>query len=101
MNITEIKSAADLRKVQQYNDDYYAGKFRGSEATPLDMQVAKSIVNLLEKGYSWINETPNGNWRRVDLCPGAHKKYGTNYLYIDDDNKLMRVRETASEFYNH
>jgi len=100
MRIENIKCEADLKKVEQYNNDYYNGKFAGSEATPISMEIAKKIVSLLESGYKWTNETPNGNWQRFDLCPGSHTRYGTNYVYIDNEQKLIRTRQTASEFYD-
>lgn len=101
MRIENLRTEKDLKLVEQYNQDYYNGKFAGSEATPINMDIAKKIVELIGKGYQWTNETPNGNWQRYDLCPGAHRKYGTNYVYIDNDQKLIRTRQTADEFYNH
>ena len=101
MRIEDVKYETDLKKVEQYNNDYHNGKFAGSEATPISIDIALKVVRLLELGYKWTNETPNGNWQRFDLCPGAHRKYGTNYIYIDDEQKLMRTRQTADEFYNH
>ena len=101
MRITDIKNKKDLVKVQAYNDAYYAGKFAGSEATPVDMNIAKMIVDLIGIGYTWTDELVAGNWTRYDLCPGNHRKYGTNYVYIEDNQKLLRITESASEFYNH
>ncbi len=100
MRIEDVKYETDLKKVEQYNKDYYDGKFDGSEATPISMDIALKVVRLLELGYQWTNKTPCGNWQRFDLCPGHHTKYGTNYIYIDDEQKLIRTRETSSEFYN-
>jgi cell wall assembly regulator SMI1 len=100
MRVTEIKSRKDLATVQKYNDAYYAGAFRGSEATPVDMNVATMLVDLLETGYAWIDQPVAGNWTRYDLCPGRHTKYGTNYVYVDNDQKLLRIAQSASEFYS-
>lgn len=101
MRIQDIKCEDDLKKVEQYNNAYNSGAFSGSEATPIDMNIALKVVRLLELGYQWTDEIPVGNWQRFDLCPGNHRKYGTNYIYIDDNQKLMRTTQTASEFYNY
>jgi hypothetical protein len=101
MRVSEIKSKKDLVAVQKYNDAYNAGAFSGTEATPVDMSIAKMLVNLVEAGYAWIDKPVAGNWTRYDLCPGHHRKYGTNYVYVDNEQKLLRTAETASEFYNH
>ncbi len=98
MELTQIKSEEDLKKVEKYNNDYYSGAFNGSEATPINMDVAKNIVNLLKKGYTWT-ENSSGVWRKVDVCPNCHTKYGTNYLYINDKDKKLRIHQTIDEFY--
>lgn len=97
-----IETAKNLQEVENYNSLYYKGAFAGSEATPVSIEIAKMLFDLRDtKGYTWTNELTNGNWQRYDLCPGSHKKYGCNYVYIDHERKLMRTRQTASEFYNH
>lgn len=90
MRVTDIKSRKDLVMVKKYNDAYYSGAFSGSEATPVDMDIAKKLVDLIEADYTWIDEHVAGNWTRYDLCPGHHRKYGTNYVYIDDNQKTIK-----------
>lgn len=99
MRIEDVKYEADLKKVKQYNKEVRAGEFL-SEGTPIDLNIALKVIRLLELDYHWT-ESPAGNWQRFDLCPGEHRKYGTNYIYIDDEQKLMRTRQTAEEFYSH
>ena len=101
MRIVGISNKQDLVKIKKYNDAYYAGEFDGTEATPVDMSIAKMLVDLVGAGYKWIDEPVAGKWTRYDLCPGKHRKYGTNYVYVDNEQKLLRTAETASEFYNH
>ena len=101
MRVSEIRSKKDLVTVKKWNDAYNAGEFSGTEASPVDMNIAKMLVDLVGAGYKWIDEPVAGKWTRYDLCPGHHRKYGTNYVYVDNEQKLLRTAETASEFYNH
>lgn len=100
MRIQDVRCEADLEKVEQYNKEVRAGNFC-SEGTPISINIAIKVIRLLELGYQWTDETSNGNWQRFDLCPHEHTKYGTNYIYVDDERKLMRTRQTADEFYSH
>ena len=82
----------------EYNEKEKAGEFRGSEATPYNLDAIKTWVNI-RNNYKYVDD-PNtkGNWQYLDIKK-YHSKYGLNYIYIEPEQKLWRIRETGSEFY--
>lgn len=77
------------------------GAFAGSEWTPYNLSVIKQWIDMRDK-YTFTNNEEDiydGDWEQLDIME-YHSKYGANYIYIDNDRMLWRIKETNSEFYN-
>lgn len=79
-----------------------SGAYAGSEWTPYNLLIIKQWINMRDK-YTFTDseeEIYKGDWEQLDIKE-YHSRYGTNYIYIDNERKLWRIRETADEFYNN
>lgn len=79
-----------------------SGAYAGSEWTPYNLLVMKQWIAMRDN-YTFTDseeEIYKGDWEQLDIKE-YHSKYGTNYIYIDNERKLWRIRKTADEFYNH
>ena len=94
-----IIEIGDLDSFIAYNDRSDRGEFRGSEATPFDLDAAKTWLSIREK-LTKVEDYSDGEWRALDIKKW-HSKYGTNYIFIDIKNKKWRINEIASEFYGY
>lgn len=79
-----------------------SGAYAGSEWTPYNLSAIKEWIDMRDEYTFTDNEDEiyKGDWEQLDIKE-YHSKYGTNYIYIDNERKLWRIRETAGEFYNH
>lgn len=89
----ELLAVGTLVDYAKYNKtvDYY------SEARPFNLEVMDKWI-AIRNNYTYVDEWTEGNWKSIDIKT-CHSKYGTNYIFIDDERKLWRIRDTASEFY--
>ena len=79
-----------------------SGAYAGSEWTPYKLSVIKQWIDMRDE-YTFTDnkeEIYKGDWEQLDIKE-YHSKYGTNYIYIDTERKLWRIKTTADEFYNH
>ena len=89
----------DLEDFENYNKQYENGDFRGSEATPYNMNAIKKWLSIRESLSYCDDERTPGEWEALDIKK-FHSKYGTNYIFIEPKQKLWRVSQTGDEFYN-
>lgn len=78
------------------------GAYAGSEWTPYNLSVIVQWIDMRDK-YTFTDSEEDiydGDWEQLDIKE-YHSKYGTNYIYIDNDRMLWRIRTTGDEFYNH
>lgn len=78
------------------------GAYAGSEWTPYKLSVIKQWITMRDN-YTFTDNKDDiyeGDWEQLDIKE-YHSKYGVNYIYIDNERKLWRIRTTADEFYNH
>lgn len=78
------------------------GAYAGSEWRPYNLSVIKQWVEMRDKYTFTDNEEEiyKGDWEQLDIKE-SHNKYGINYIYIDNDRMLWRIRQTGNEFYNN
>ena len=84
------------------NEKGKKGAYAGSEWTPYNLLVIKQWIGIRSE-YTFTDcedEIYKGDWKQLDIKQ-YHSKYGTNYIYIDTERKLWRIRQTSEEFYNH
>lgn len=92
-------SKITIQECEDYNCHYYNGDYRGSEATPYNLEAMKRFIELRDKkGYQYVEDYTPGKWVAIDIKK-YHSKYGTNYIYIDHERKLYRTSQTMGEFY--
>lgn len=89
-----------LKEVEQYNQEYYNGEYMGSEARPYNLDMMQFFINKIRPYYNYTEDYTNGNWKAIDIKTD-HSKYGTNYIYIDEDRKLWRTTQSVTEFYGN
>lgn len=88
-------------EIKKYNEEYEAGAYRGSEATPFKLKETKWFLDNIRPTYKYVDDPyTNGDWETLDIKQ-YHSKYGLNYLYIDRKQKLWRWKRTGDEFYGH
>lgn len=88
-----------IKECEDYNRHYYNGDYRGSEATPFNLEAIQKFIDLRDKkGYKYVEDCGSGKWEAIDIKK-YHSKYGTNYVYVDHERKLYRTKQTISEFY--
>lgn len=78
------------------------GAYAGSEWTPYNLSVIKQWIDMRDN-YSFTDSEEDiygGDWEQLDIKE-YHSKYGTNYIYIDNDRMLWRIKMTGDEFYNN
>lgn len=87
---------------ESYNEGFKTDKYRLSEATPYNLNAIKKWIDIRDDYTFTDNESEiyYGDWEQLDIKE-YHSKYGTNYIYLDHERKLWRIRTTGDEFYNH
>lgn len=90
-----------LEDFAKYNEDYDAGKFRGSEAEKYDLEAIKKWISIRDD-LRYTDNTDGNSWQELCIIqPQTRTKYGCAYLYIDLKRKLWRFIQDGSEFYGH
>lgn len=87
----------ELKDFEKYNQEYYAGEYRGSEARPYDLEKIKEFLKIRSE-YKYVDQYVPGKWRKVQIVLSC-SKYGSNYIYFEDEQKLWRTRQTIEEYY--
>ena len=88
-----------IQECEAHNRHYYNGDYRGSEATPFDLEAMKKFIELRDnKGYKYVDDYSPGKWEAIDVKK-SHSRYGLNYVYVDHERKIYRTRQTIGEFY--
>lgn len=92
------------RPFSYFESENVKGKNRTSiwsEWVPYNLSVIKQWIDMRDKYTFTDNEEDiyGGDWEQLDIRE-YHSKYGTNYIYIDNDRMLWRIRKTGDEFYN-
>lgn len=93
----DLLEKGTIEDFEQYNKDFEAGKFYGSEATPYKLDNIAKWINIRDE-YTFINDYEPGNWYTLPLSIYT-TKYGSDYIFIEPDKKLWRTARTREEFY--
>ena len=88
-----------LSDFEKYNEQYDNGAFRGSEATKFKISAIKRWLSIRDE-LTFTDDISGDGWKGLDIVDGWHTKYGTNYIMIQPEKKLWRIRLTGDEFYN-
>lgn len=94
---TQPLSYFEEENIKCKKDPYVSSEWR-----PYNLKAIAEWIAIRDK-YSFIDsedEIYKGDWEQLDIRE-SHSKYGTNYIYIDNDRMLWRIRTTAGEFYDH
>lgn len=86
-----------LRDFVAENESHSNPMYRGSEWTPYNIEMIEKWIEL-RNGLTFVDDYVDGDWYALDIKT-RHSRYGTNYIFIEPNKKLWRIRETASEFY--
>ena len=97
MAVAENLASQPITFFERFNRDYDNGLFRGSEATKYNMVIMRKWLAIRDN-YTYTEDTSGNNWKYIDIKED-HSKYGTNYIFIDPDRKLWRIKTTGAEFY--
>lgn len=84
----------------EQNEEGARGAFAGSEWRPWNLEVIKHWIAIRHK-YKFTNNEEDiygGDWEQLNITQ-SRSKYGTNYIYIDNERKLWRTIQTGGEFY--
>lgn len=89
-----------LEDFENYNREYDKDKYtQYSEARKFDLNAAKTWL-AIRSALTYVDEYSEGDWRTLQIVE-SRSKYGTNYIFIDLENKRWRTRPTAGEFYGY
>lgn len=104
MNGVDRLSNWSIKEFEEYNAKYDSGAFRGSEATKYDLKAIKTWIGIRDS-FKFTNSEDDmcsGKWKYLMIVERWSKtRYGTNYIFIDEERKLWRIRRTGDEFYGN
>lgn len=95
----EILKEENIDYFESWNEAYKKGAFAGSEATAYNLVNIRKWIGIRDS-FTFIDDIVPGKWKYIDLKE-EHSKYGTNYIFVEPDQKLWRIKPTGSEFYGH
>lgn len=96
-NKIEMLRYGETKDFLDYNAEYDADKFRLSEARRFDMGAISTWLAIRD-ALEFTEDASNGSWSAIKIVEST-SKYGTNYIFVDAENRKWRTRETAGEFY--
>lgn len=88
-----------IQEFINFNKEYDNGKYLGSEVRKYDINAINTWLSVRDK-LTYIEDYQSGKWTALQIVKSC-SKYGTNYIYIDIENKKWRTKQTASEFYGN
>lgn len=94
----EMLEASDIKEFIEYNVAYDNDRYRLSESSKFNIVNIEKWISIRD-GLRYTENAGNGEWKCIDIKID-HTKYGSNYIFVDTENKLWRIKPTASEFYN-
>lgn len=68
-----------------------------SGVTKYNLIVIRKWISIRDN-YTYTEDTSGDNWKYIDIKEN-HSKYGTNYIFINSNRKLWRIKTTGAEFY--
>lgn len=87
-----------LEDFENYNREYDKDEFaQYSEARKFDLNAAK-IWLAIRGALTHVDEYSEGDWRTLQIVE-SRSKYGTNYIFIDIENKKWRINPSIVEWY--
>ena len=92
--MTSLKTIT-MDEVREYNSHY---KYDGSEDRPYNEGAMGEFIYAIRPAYAYTEDCSGDDWRKLDIKQ-SHTKYGTNYIYVSDQRKLWRTRQSITEFY--
>ena len=98
MTKVDILKYWKLEDFKEYNEAYDNDKHRRSEAMKYDLDAIEKWISI--RDTLTYTEEFVGNWTYLKIFSGYGTKYGTKWIFIDEEQKLWRIRETGNEFYN-
>ena len=94
----EMLKIGTMKDYVDYNNDYDAHPdYQFTEASKYDLDAMEKWLSIRDK-LTFIKDYEKGDWRILPITT-RRTKYGTNYIYVDVENKKWRIRENPAEFY--
>lgn len=98
MSKVDVLKGWKLEDFKAYNEAYDKDKYKLSEAMKYDLDAIEKWISI--RDTLTYTEEFVGNWKYLKIFSGYGTKYGTKWIFIDEEQKLWRIRETGNEFYN-
>ena len=93
-----------MKDFEAYNEKYDRGAFSGSEAPKYDLNAISTWIGIRDslKFTNSEDDMHSGDWKYLLIVDRwSMTKYGTSYIFIDEERKLWRIRQTGEEFYGN
>ena len=97
MKVSEELASQPIDFFEQFNEKYDKAAYNLSEVTKYNLTVIRKWISIRDN-YTYTEDTSGNNWKYIDIKED-HSKYGTNYIFIDSNRKLWRIKTTGAEFY--
>lgn len=89
-----------LADFEKYNARYDAGAFSGSEANRYDLRAIRYWISVRDRYKYVLDPDTQGDWKQLKIIEGWGTKFGIDYIYIEEKQKLWRISRTSDEFYH-